>query len=968
MGKIKKILENELVGGTQTTDVYPVTSIKAVYDEDNERLDNIINRRGIVNISTNYNSDHIAEVLTLSQAIAKVPSKDRVLGFQGKFLTSEGWKSYMFTGDSLSNWTDATKWIEQITSATLAQELGNSSTKAISQEAVTNEINTLNSNTGVSEYEEFSEEKSYIIGDIVIKGGYLKEFTADHPSGAWIGTDTKDVSLKEINNTKFSELESKDNSLTLIVGKEANIKVGWINANGQILTNRGLYTEIAVEEGDTFSYYGSYGGACAGYIIYDNNNFILVKKEKADLGNISEDIEIPENGVLLKACSFTDTFNITYKGSIKEKIDKLINLSSNLSLYPLNPTNSVKGKFVSTNGTLYAKEEASYLEFLIKEGDVISYEGSYGAKCAGIAYYDVNNTLISVEQKENLGSIKTEFTAPANVYKAIASTFRNNLIVYYKNGLRGVLNEKLKTDDFSKYYHYQSLYEKFDYSKLTFNTRDIAVNQAVLFSAWVPKAGHENDEIYIIALSAYQDKSLDTQEPTRYDIWVYNQTVRVDVLQYINKTPSTQDRYHIVYKDTEYGTLYMIVDTSILAPYKENNKYKAIIWGQREYKIKTRDANDPFLSDTLWNKEDVPVTKDYKIVWFGTSIPAGGYPLIVGALLGCTVYNEAVGESLVRLGWGKNCIAEGDEIDKWGCSGTDTSAFNPMSNTIAALAKSMSASKVEKQYLIDNLAHFERITGGVLNRETYTDAVIMGYSYEEKLLKYIDSSREDYTPVDLIVFDHGHNDLNPDGDPRWDTYDIANRDKDNYWGAMNFLMDIIRKYNPHQNVCQISHYQGNVDYSANFYKAQQQFAEHWGIPFMELYKLTQMSTSEQVRTSGYWGYTDGVWHNEGFIFIDNGDGTYTTNQSCIIQYDFGIDNGTYNSNTQLFTTNVLEELPANTTARDIKTIDGVTTCLLKPREMYMKDRLHPISDKSGNANNRIATLLACWLRSVFIID
>lgn len=43
MGKIKKILENEeLVGGTQTTDVYPVTSTKAVYDENNKRLDEIL--------------------------------------------------------------------------------------------------------------------------------------------------------------------------------------------------------------------------------------------------------------------------------------------------------------------------------------------------------------------------------------------------------------------------------------------------------------------------------------------------------------------------------------------------------------------------------------------------------------------------------------------------------------------------------------------------------------------------------------------------------------------------------------------------------------------------------------------------------------------------------------------------------------------------------------------------------------
>lgn len=45
MGKIKKILENELIGGTQNIDVYPITSIKAVYNENNERLDDIINRK-----------------------------------------------------------------------------------------------------------------------------------------------------------------------------------------------------------------------------------------------------------------------------------------------------------------------------------------------------------------------------------------------------------------------------------------------------------------------------------------------------------------------------------------------------------------------------------------------------------------------------------------------------------------------------------------------------------------------------------------------------------------------------------------------------------------------------------------------------------------------------------------------------------------------------------------------------------
>ena len=829
-------------------------------------------------------------------------------------------------------------------------------------------IATPDTNPGTPDQNVFyiaSQDGTYSNFGGVTLNGEVIIFT--NKNGNWVKIDTGIVTKAKLTEVE-NELQNNSNEIFIKVGTIPIItNTGWYSSDGILHTGKGKYTNINVKSGDTFNYNGSYGGACVGYIIYDNNNTILLKKEKDKLGLVTEDIEIPKGGVLLKACSFIDTFDITFNGNIKELIDNQIEKNvSNLALYPSN-FNLVKGFFVNSNGKLLNFDDSSYIEFYANEGDILVYEGSYGGACAGIAYYDKDGSFLSAETKTELGYVKKEFIVPANVNKIIASVFRNELKIYYKNGLRDLLNGKLPISDFAKNFHYQSLYEKFDFSKLTFNSRDIAVNQAILFSAWVPKNGHENDEIYLIALSAYYNESLDTQEPTRYDIWVYNQTVRVDVLQYINKTPSTQDRYHIVYKDTEYGTLYMIVDTSILALYKENNKYKYIIWGLREYKIKTRDANDPFLSDTLWKKEDVPVTKDYKIVWYGTSIPADGYPLIVGTLLGCTVYNEAVGESLVRLGWGKNCIAEGDEIDIWGCSSTDTGTFNPMSNTITALAKSMSASKAEKRYLLDNLTHFEKITGSTLNREVQTDEVIMGYSYEEKLLKYIDSSREDYTPVDLIVFDHGHNDLNPDGDPKWDTYDIDNRDKANYWGAMNFLMDIIRKYNPHQNICQISHYQGNVDYSANFYKAQQQFAEHWGIPFMELYKLTQMSTSEQVRTSGYWGYTDGVWHNDGFIFIDNGDGTYTTNQSCIIQYDFG-NNGTYNQETQLFTTNVLEGLPANTTARDIKTIDGITTCLLKPREMYMKDRLHPVSDKSGNANKRIATLLAGWINSIFLVE
>lgn len=138
MGKIKKLLENELVGGTQSTDIYPVTSIKAVYDENNERLDHIINRKGVINISTNYNPDHIVEELTLSEAILKVPDSDRVTGFIGSFKSSTGWMVYQFRGESVSSdWRNNSKWAPI---GDIKHDLGNSEISSISQKSASNNL------------------------------------------------------------------------------------------------------------------------------------------------------------------------------------------------------------------------------------------------------------------------------------------------------------------------------------------------------------------------------------------------------------------------------------------------------------------------------------------------------------------------------------------------------------------------------------------------------------------------------------------------------------------------------------------------------------------------------------------------------------------------------------------------------------------------------------------------------------
>lgn len=113
MGKIKKILENELVGGTQSTDVYPGTSVKAVYDENNERLDNIINEiysstPTVADSSTESDLDISDEngnvILRLSGGNIQTKNFNsaEVNSGSGGSLTQSDFKAYHAIGDSIT--------------------------------------------------------------------------------------------------------------------------------------------------------------------------------------------------------------------------------------------------------------------------------------------------------------------------------------------------------------------------------------------------------------------------------------------------------------------------------------------------------------------------------------------------------------------------------------------------------------------------------------------------------------------------------------------------------------------------------------------------------------------------------------------------------------------------------------------------------------------------------------------------
>ena len=69
------------------------------------------------------------------------------------------------------------------------------------------DIDNLNANTGVDDYEAFSESKAYTSGDVVNYNGKLYKFTSDHAVGEWTGTDVKKISLKTIVENNYTQLK-----------------------------------------------------------------------------------------------------------------------------------------------------------------------------------------------------------------------------------------------------------------------------------------------------------------------------------------------------------------------------------------------------------------------------------------------------------------------------------------------------------------------------------------------------------------------------------------------------------------------------------------------------------------------------------------------------------------------------------------------------------------------------------------
>ena len=111
MGKIEKIIKKGPVEG-QTAEVYPVTSIKAVYDENNERLDKILEAsqekltelesEAIYDVSAHNNNavfESLQSLLSNSDLNSLIPTSIRCGGMSIRFINSNNrYVQYRYMG------------------------------------------------------------------------------------------------------------------------------------------------------------------------------------------------------------------------------------------------------------------------------------------------------------------------------------------------------------------------------------------------------------------------------------------------------------------------------------------------------------------------------------------------------------------------------------------------------------------------------------------------------------------------------------------------------------------------------------------------------------------------------------------------------------------------------------------------------------------------------------------------------
>lgn len=390
-------------------------------------------------------------------------------------------------------------------------------------------------------------------------------------------------------------------------------------------------------------------------------------------------------------------------------------------------------------------------------------------------------------------------------------------------------------------------------------------------------------------------------------------------------------------------------------------------------------------------------------VWLGTSIPAQGYPQLVGNYLEMTITNESVGSSSCRIGM-------------------QTYSTNPLSDDYLGIRGiawqnffySLSASQEEKYYVMEcwtstgrksklkqtinastgeyytdndvsTVKGFVSLLGGNfygsatdptadsgdepadwLSNDSstkksyalkcsYNTSSISGSTIEGKIDKYL---TEDKFP-DVWFFDHAHNDAHSETPDEMSEIPDDFYNRNYYIGSANFIFNRILSYKSTAKIILIGHYTKGFKGTGSplsCYSAMNKLRDIWGFPLIESYNVMPFSSDSLIRTNGYWDTTK--WNETGFTLTeDSSTDMGSSTMSKINNYwYYKIDGKVYKSNNQAIQYYEPRFLPIQD--------NGTWYQQISLKQRYFSDDLHP-----GNsyAKDLYARILANEILKQFLI-
>lgn len=192
------------------------------------------------------------------------------------------------------------------------------------------DIEKLNANTGIDEYETFSDQKGYKAGTTVKKNGLLKTFNTDHAAGAWDDKEVVDTNVIQFIQIATSLLH---NNLKVNILPKSELTRGYYinNSDGVLAIDpvpTGACTDyIEVQPNKVYLYVGSLLDART-ISIYDSDKRFIMSTQHGEMGVIIRyaTFETPSNAAYIR-CSVYCPNN----GYVVYKIGKPLVSTSDIS-------------------------------------------------------------------------------------------------------------------------------------------------------------------------------------------------------------------------------------------------------------------------------------------------------------------------------------------------------------------------------------------------------------------------------------------------------------------------------------------------------------------------------------------------------------------------------------------------------------------------------------------------------------